>query len=173
MTQGPGYSVPFRRRREFKTDYRHRLKLLSSTLPRAIVRKSLKQVAVQIAEYDPRGDKIMVSAFSKELKNYGWDKSTSTTPAAYLVGYLAAKKALAKGVSKAVLDIGLNNPSKGCKIFGALKGMLDGGLNIPHNPKILPPEERIKGSHLGDDVVEKFEAVKSKLEETEWMARKK
>ncbi len=164
MSRDSSYRVPFRRKREFRTDYRARLRLLRSSLPRAIVRKSLKQTKIQIAKYDPKGDKVLVSAISKELKDYGWQKSTSTVTSAYLVGFLAAKKALEKGVSKAVLDIGLHNPSKGCKIFAALKGLIDGGLDIPHDAKVLPSDERISGSHLGDHVVKSFEVVKSKLE---------
>jgi len=42
--------------------------------------------------------------------------------------------------------------------------LVDGGLSIPHNDKILPSEERLSGSHLGDDIVKKFNTVKSKLE---------
>jgi large subunit ribosomal protein L18 len=137
------------------------------------VRKSLKFITVQIAEYDPTGDRMIASALSKELKEYGWDKSASTTPAAYLVGYLAAKKALASGVEKAVLDIGLNTPSKGAKVFAALKGMVDAGLEIPHNPEVMPKDDRVKGTHLGGDVVKKFESVKSKLEALEWKPRTK
>ena len=49
---GPRYKVPFRRRREAKTNYRHRLKLLKSGLPRAVVRKSLKHTTVQFIKYD-------------------------------------------------------------------------------------------------------------------------
>ena len=164
MRHGPTYRVQFRRRREFKTDYRSRLKLLKSSSTRAIVRRSLRQFSVQIAEYDLSGDKVITSAVSKELGKYGWDASSSTTPAAYLVGYLAAKRALKKGVKNAVLDLGLGNPTKGARLFATLKGMLDAGLGIPHNPKILPSEERIKGTHLGDEVAKKFEDVKSKLE---------
>lgn len=36
---------------------------------------------------------------------------------------------------RCVLDIGLNRSTTGAKIFGAMKGALDGGLNIPHDPK--------------------------------------
>jgi large subunit ribosomal protein L18 len=140
------------------------LKLLSSSQPRAIVRRSLRYVTVQIAGYDVTGDKIIASAVSRELKKFGWTKSTSTTPAAYLSGFLTAKRALKKGTDSAVLDIGLRTPAKGAKTFAALKGLTDGGLSIPHDPQMFPSDERIKGAHLGDDVVKMFEAVKSKLE---------
>lgn len=35
----------------------------------------------------------------------------------------------------ALLDVGLRKTSTGAKIFAALKGAVDGGLSIPHNPK--------------------------------------
>lgn len=39
---------------------------------------------------------------------------------------------------KAVLDIGLVATSTGNKVFGALKGAADGGMDIPHNNKRFP-----------------------------------
>lgn len=36
------------------------------------------------------------------------------------------------------LDIGLARTSSGANIFGALKGAVDGGLNIPHGIKRFP-----------------------------------
>lgn len=36
------------------------------------------------------------------------------------------------------LDVGLARTSLGAKVFGALKGASDGGLDIPHNPKKFP-----------------------------------
>jgi large subunit ribosomal protein L18 len=164
MSHGPAYRVPFRRRRTNKTDYRARLKLLSSSLPRAVVRKSLRQITVQIVEYNPAGDKVLASAVSKELARYGWSGSSSSTPAAYLVGMLVAKRALKKGVDNVVLDIGLNTPSKGARVFAVLKGLADGGLTVPHDPEIMPSEERIVGKVKGDEVVKAFGDVKSKLE---------
>jgi len=35
----------------------------------------------------------------------------------------------------ALLDVGLARTTTGSKIFGALKGALDGGLNVPHSDK--------------------------------------
>ena len=82
------------------------------------------------------------------MKNYGWDASTANLPAAYLTGLLAARRAKARGTGKAILDIGLNPPIRGSKVFAALKGALDGELDVPHNPEILPPDERISGQHI-------------------------
>jgi large subunit ribosomal protein L5e len=36
------------------------------------------------------------------------------------------------------LDVGIQRTTKGCRIFGALKGAVDGGLDIPHSEKLFP-----------------------------------
>ncbi len=165
MAGGPRYRVPFRRRREGKTDYRYRLRLLKSGLPRAVFRRSNRYITVQIAEFSEKGDIIVASSTSKELSKYGWKGRFSTTPAAYLTAYLTGKKAISKGIERAVFDMGLYVPSKGSRAFAALKGLVDAGLEIPHGEGELPDESRIRGEHLGEEVVKMFEAVKAKLEE--------
>lgn len=164
MAAGPRYRVPFRRRREGKTDYRYRLRLLKSGLPRGVFRRSSRYITVQIVEYEREGDKIVAHSNSMELKKYGWNKSFSSTPAAYLTGYLTGRKALKKDVKEAVFDMGLYVPSKGCRAFAALRGLVDAGINIPHGESEMPDDKRIKGEHLGEDVPEMFESVKAKLE---------
>ena len=89
----PTYKMPFRRRREGKTDYRNRLALLKSGKYRLVVRKSLKYITVQIIEYDEVGDRTVVSVSSKQLRTFGWQFSCDNIPAAYLTGILIAKKA--------------------------------------------------------------------------------
>lgn len=149
MKFGPRYRVPFRRRREGKTNYRKRLKLLLSGLPRFVVRITNRRVIAQVIKFDTRGDITLASADVLDLRKFGW-KGGACTPAAYLVGYLCAKRALKVGVTKAVLDIGLHTPTKGSRVFAALKGALDAGLEIPHDPIVLPSEERIVGKHIED-----------------------
>jgi len=41
-----------------------------------------------------------------------------------------------------VLDVGLVRTSTGSRVFGALKGAVDGGLNIPHSEKRFPGYDR-------------------------------
>ena len=94
MATGPRYNVAFRRRREMRTDYYVRRKLLRGGETRAIVRRSNKNIMIQFADFDMGGDLIVASATSRELKALGWDKSCSSIPAAYLTGYLAGKKAV-------------------------------------------------------------------------------
>lgn len=135
--------IPFRRRREGKTDFRCRLRLLRSHLPRAVVRRTLTKVMVQFIEYSPVGDKVVAQATSTELKKFGWDKSLTNLTSAYLTGVLAAKRAKSKQISEAVLDIGLQTPTKGSRVFASLKGILDGGVEVPHGEDVLPKKERL------------------------------
>jgi large subunit ribosomal protein L18 len=57
---------------------------------------------------------------------------------------------MANGVEKAFLDIGLHIPSKGTRIFAALNGAIDAGVEVPHSEDILPDEDRLSGKHIAD-----------------------
>ncbi len=148
MAKGPTYRVKFRRRREAKTDYRKRLRLLLSKKPRLVARKTLNHIIAQIVEYDEKGDRTVVSAHSRELIKLGYKGHTGNLPSAYLTGYLLGKKALKAGYKEAVLDIGLHRATKGAAVFAILKGALDAGLEVPHGESILPDEDRIRGEHI-------------------------
>ena len=149
--KGPRYRVPFRRRREGKTDYRARKALILSKLPRIVARGSLNHMTVQVVKAKIEGDEVLTSAHSKELtKKFGWKGSCGNTPAAYLTGFLCGLKALEKGIKKAILDIGLKTPTKGSKVFAVLKGLLDAGVEVPHGEEKLPDESRIRGEHIAN-----------------------
>ncbi|RLI74833.1 50S ribosomal protein L18 [Archaeoglobales archaeon] len=148
MAKSARYKVPLRRRREGKTNYRKRLRLLLSKKPRLVVRITNKRIIAQIIEYHPDGDKVLVATDSSKLRKYGWLGDLNNTPAAYLLGILIAKQALDKGINEAVLDIGLHSPTKGSRVFALLKGVVDGGLNVPYNEEVFPDESRIKGEHI-------------------------
>jgi large subunit ribosomal protein L18 len=151
MATGPSYRVPFRRRKEGKTDYRSRRALVLSRLPRLVVRRTSKHIIVQIVKAEVAGDKVAASAHSRELaKTYGWQGNCRNVPAAYLTGFLCGFKAMVHGVKKAVLDIGLNSPSRGARVFAALKGVLDAGVTVPHSENMIPDETRISGKHIAD-----------------------
>lgn len=164
MASGPRYRVPFRRRREGRTDYRYRQRLLRSRIPRAVVRLSLKNANVQFIAYDEKGDRILAAATSGELAELGWTASTGNLPSAYLTGYLAGKRAAKSGVEEAVLDIGQRVPAKGSNVFAALKGMLDAGIQIPHGEDVIPAEGRLKGQHIDGSIEKMIEDVKSRME---------
>ena len=164
MRQGPRYRVKPRRRREGRTDYRIRLNLLRSGKIRIVVRKSIKQMSVQFIEYKEEGDQVLASAISNELESlYNWKFSTSTTPAAYLTGLLAAKRAKEKGIKEGVFDIGRQVPVKGSKIFAVLNGVLDGGIDCPHDKDRLPVNDRINGKHLKKEIMSATNDIKIKI----------
>ena len=167
MATGPRYRVAFRRRREGKTNYRTRRALVLSRVPRAVVRLSLKNVIVQVIEAESIGDKVIVSAHSHELaKTYGWNCNGGNIPSAYLTGLLCGYKALANGVETAFLDIGLHIPVQGTRIFAALKGLVDAGVEVPHSEEVLPDDSRISGEHIAEyarQLAEEPEVYKQKF----------
>lgn len=148
MAQGPTYRVKFRRRREGKTNYYRRKSLLQSRRPRLVVRKTNTSTMVQIINANVVGDMTVASAIASELSVYGWSASTGNLPAAYLTGFLAGLRAKSRGIKGAILDVGLNPPIKGSRIYAALKGVVDAGIEVPHSPNILPDDSRISGEHI-------------------------
>jgi len=148
MAHGPKYRVKFRRIREGKTRYPKRLKLVKSGKPRLVVRRFSNTILAQIVVYHPEADETVASASTADLKRLGWKAHGGNVPAAYLVGYLVAKRALAKGVKEAVLDIGFATPVRGTAPFAVLKGAIDAGLDVPHNEAAFPSEDRINGEHI-------------------------
>ncbi len=148
MAKGARYKVPYRRRREGKTNYRKRLKLLLSRKPRLVVRITNRRVIAQIVDYHPSGDIVLVGVDSSMLTRYGWKGDLNNTPACYLTGHLIAKKALERGIGEAILDIGLHTPRKGGRVFAVLRGAVEAGLKVPHDPNVLPDDSRIRGEHI-------------------------
>lgn len=142
------FVLQYKRKREGKTHYISRLSHLKSGKHRAVIRASLKHCIIQLTNYTPTGDVILVSAHTNELKKYGWKAPTGNVPAAYLCGYLLAKKAQRKKLTEAIADIGLQKKVKGARLFAAIKGMIDGGMNIPASKDVLPKEDRINGEHI-------------------------
>jgi len=148
-----------RRRQECKTDYRKRLVLLKSNLPRLVVRKSNRYLILQIVESKHAQDKVLYYVNSKELLAKGWpeDKSGSlkNLSAAYLSGMLLGKKVLDGGLKgKVILDSGLIPNTKGSKVYAVVKGFSDAGVEIPFDEKVMFSEEEI-AKKIGKDVFEK------------------
>jgi len=155
----------FRRRREGKTDYRKRLKLIKSGIPRVSVRVTNREIMIQIIEFSMSGDLVRASATSRQLVGLGWGGSTKNIPASYLAGYLAGKRSVKNGVTKAVLDIGRADAVSGGRIFASLKGLVDGGMKIPHAESIYPSEERIKGAHISPKISGQVDKILKKIED--------
>ncbi len=168
MADSAVYRVKFRRRREGKTNYNKRLASVKSGLPRLVVRVKHKQVIAQIIKFNPKGDEVIASATSLELKKYGWDGHTGNVVASYLTGLLIGKKAQKAKITEVILDIGLHTPVPGSNVYAVLKGAVDAGVSIPHSEEILPSEDRIMGNiiaeyrgipHLSDKVKEIKEKI--------------
>lgn len=166
------FQVKFRRRREGKTDYYARKRLVvqdknkyNTPKYRMIVRTSNKDICCQIAYARLDGDKIVAAAYSHELPKYGVKVGLTNYAAAYCTGLLLARRVLKKfnldsiyegqskadgelfvvedvddgpGAFRACLDVGLARTSTGARVFGAMKGAADGGIDIPHSEKRFP-----------------------------------
>lgn len=149
MATGANYVVKFKRRRQLKTDYRKRLALVKSGLPRIVVRKSVGGATAQVVEFRHDGDRTLAGAVSHELTEFGWKAGCGNLPAAYLTGLLLGKRASAKlGNSELILDIGREHPSAGGRLFAVLKGAVDGGLRVRCEKEAFPSEQRIRGEHI-------------------------
>ncbi len=167
MATGARYRVKFRRAREGKTDYRARKQLIISRKPRLVVRKSLKNTNIQLVIPGKDGDSTLVSANTVELKKYGFT-GTGNLPSAYLTGLLIGYRAKKTGHAEAILDLGLRHATKGGRIYAALKGAVDSGLEIPHDPEIFPGDEKITGKSIDkyrkSSVSAQFESAKQKIQ---------
>jgi len=166
------YQVKFRRRREGKTDYYARKRLVvqdrnkyNTPKYRLIVRFTNKDITCQIAYARIDGDVIVCAAYAHELPKYGVKVGLTNYAAAYCTGLLLARRLLKKfnldaiyagceevtgeqyqvesadgqpGAFRCYLDVGLARTTTGARIFGAMKGAVDGGLDIPHGVKRFP-----------------------------------
>lgn len=140
--------LPYRRKREGRTNYKKRLLLLQSRRPRLIIRKTNRQIILQIAEYMSGGDHIICGTDSSALKKFGWDYSCNSLPACYLAGLLLGKKALVKKIKTAIVDVGLQTPVAGSRIYAAVKGAIDAGVDIPASEEVFPTQDRLSGKDI-------------------------
>lgn len=179
------FQVKYRRRREGKTDYRARKRLITqdknkynSPKYRLVVRITNTKVICQIAYSEIDGDKVMCAAYSSEMPRYGLNVGLKNYAAAYCTGLLVGRRLLKKlGLDsdyegntevdgeviktemngrvyyvdeladdnrpfRALLDCGIRTTSTGNRVFGALKGASDAGLDIPHSEKRFPGYDR-------------------------------
>merc|ERR1711934_129920 len=158
---------------------------------RLVVRVTNKDIVCQIVYAKIVGDIVMNSAYAHELPRYGLKVGLTNYSAAYCTGLLLARRHLAKlGLAEkyvgkveatgedynviedeaedarpftALLDTGLKRTSTGAKIFAAMKGACDGGLDVPHSESRFAGYSReekkldaeilrkyIFGGHVGD-----------------------
>lgn len=156
------YNLKYRRRREGKTNYRSRLALLRSRKPRLVVRKTNNDTIVQVVEYSPDGDLIKAQASARELSGLGWKHGTSNIPAAYLAGFLAGQRAKKAKVSEVVVDLGMQKAKHGGRLFAAIKGAMEAGLDVPASEDALPDDDRAQGAHIDEAIAKSVDQIKNK-----------
>jgi large subunit ribosomal protein L5e len=176
------YQVKYRRRREAKTDYYARLRLViqdrnkyKTPKYRFVVRITNRDVIAQIFAADMTHDRCIAAAYSHELPGFGVKVGLSNYAAAYCTGLLLARRVNQKfklnyagneeidgedynveanedgpAPFKALLDVGLRRTTTGARIFGALKGACDGGVDVPHNDRRFPGSKR-EGKEFSSD----------------------
>jgi large subunit ribosomal protein L5e len=160
---------------------------------RFVVRRTNTKIICQVIYATIQGDRVLAQADSTELVRYGVTFGLKNYAAAYCTGLLLARRLLQQvGLDtafigkkeatgdefhvaddfegerrpfKAVLDCGLYRTTIGARVFGALKGACDGGIDIPHSVKRFPGysgegkdgeydakvhKERIMGKHVAN-----------------------
>jgi len=134
-----------RRRLEKKTDYKARFALLKTKEARLIARKTNRYIIVQIVESNQAQDKVLVGITSKILLTKDWPKehegSLKSLQAAYLTGFLIGKLAQKKNIKSVIFDMGMNRNIHKSRFYAILKGAIDSGLHIPHDPEALPADK--------------------------------
>lgn len=155
-----------RRRRENKTDYGKRLKLLKGGKPRIVFRKSNKYIVAQYVTSKEAQDKVEFGVTSKDLLGKGWPKENSgslkSIPAAYLTGLLMGKKITGQGLETPIIDFGMNQMLYKTKTYAFLKGIIDSGIQITTKDEIFPEQDRIEGKHMKNKV--DFQGIKANIE---------
>jgi len=135
---------------------------------RLVVRISNKTCICQIVYSTITGDHVVESAYSSELPKYGIKAGLTNYAACYATGLLVARRVLTKlkladafqgteevtgeyflqeggeggeedpRAFRAYLDVGLARTSTGARVFGAMKGAVDGGVAVPHGEIRFP-----------------------------------
>jgi large subunit ribosomal protein L5e len=143
---------------------------------RFVVRRTNRDVICQIFSSDLTHDVCLASAYAHELPRYGLKTGLTNWAAFYCVGLLLARRVNQKfnlayegskevngedynvepeiGSSapfKALLDVGLVRTTTGARVFGALKGACDGGIDIPHNDRRFPGSKKPEGGEFKGD----------------------
>jgi large subunit ribosomal protein L5e len=176
------FQVKWRRRREGKTDYYFRKRMIcqdkrkyNSPKYRIVVRLSKRNIICQFVNSNIEGDRVINAFYSNKLLSFGIPFGLTNFPSAYACGIFLSKKILARknidikhsyinipNTTKAFLDIGLARATAGHKVFACMKGVIDGGIYVPHSEKKYPGytvekgfdpialKLRIKGEHIYD-----------------------
>jgi large subunit ribosomal protein L5e len=159
----------YRKRRQMITQDKNKY---NTPKYRLVVRRTNRDIIAQIVLARIQGDYVVASAYAHQLVLHGALVGLTNYAAAYATGLLLARRVLTKfGLAKkyegvvnptgelynieavkgarrpfkAFLDTGLARTTTGARIFGVLKGAVDGGINVPHSEKRFPGFNREKG----------------------------
>ncbi|KAK7382078.1 hypothetical protein VNO80_00768 [Phaseolus coccineus] len=108
-----------------KTDYRAWIRLIN------------QDIIAQITSATIAGDNVLAAAYAHELPHYGLEANGED---------YSVEPAETRRPFRALLDVGLIRTTTCNRVFGALKGALDGGLDIPHSDKGVLALIRIRRS---------------------------
>jgi len=157
-----------RRRKENKTDYLKRLKLLKSGKPRIIFRKTNRYIIGQYIISEEAKDKVIIGVTSKELIKFGWPLkllgSLKSIPASYLTGYLIGNKIKKMKLESPILDSSMIRMLNKSRIYSFIKGLIDSDIDLRCPEKHFPEEERIIGKKLKEDFSEYSKKIKLNIE---------
>lgn len=160
--------VDKRRRRENKTDYGRRLKLLKSEMPRLVFRKTNKYITAQYVQSEEAQDKVVIGINSSALMQYGWPKefegSLKSITASYLTGFLIAKEIQKQKLETPIMDFGMIRMISKNKAFAFIKGVADAGVEVNCSEENFPEKDRIEGKNLKEDFSKTFKDIKSKID---------
>merc|ERR1712023_602799 len=146
------FQVKYKRRREGKTDYYARKRLVTQDKNkfgtpkyRFVVRFTNKDIICQVVSSKIKGDICHCAAYCvgllcarRLLQKYGLDEKfegTEEVTAEFEDCFVIGEDEDGPSAFHALLDVGLKRTTLGSKIFAAMKGAFDGGLEIPHNEK--------------------------------------
>ena len=156
-----------KRRKENKTDYGKRIKLLKGESPRIVFRRSNKYLNSQYVISKQAQDKIKINLNSKQLLKYGWPSelkgSLSSTPAAYLLGFLTGNTILKEKLGEPIIDFGMLRMIHKSRPYAFIKGLNDSGIKINCPEEAFPSKDRLVGKHLKKDFSKTFEEIKLKI----------
>jgi large subunit ribosomal protein L18 len=157
--KGIGKTVK-RRRLQSKTDYKSRFGILKSGKPRIIIRKTNRYILVQFVSTTVAQDKVLFGVSSQDLLSEGWPEQKSgslkSRGAAYLTGLLLARKAVSEGTKEAIIDLGMHRNIKGSRMYAVVKGLIDGGVNVPAGSEALPTEAQLEANANTREIVIKL-----------------
>jgi large subunit ribosomal protein L5e len=190
------FQTKFRRRREGRTDYYARQRLIlqdknkyGTRKYRFVVRATNAKIICQVIYAEMTGDRVLCEATSAELPRYGLKVGLKNYAASYCTGLLLARRLLKqlqldevytgadevngelvfcevegrqcsvpedqlddeKRPFRCFLDVGVKATTTGARLFGAMKGAVDGGLDIPHNHKRFPGYDRESKDYSAED----------------------